>query len=80
VIKNITELKEIIKWAKAQKVKTLSIGTIQFEISELAFIEDQPDLSNVDLSELVDVQSQELKTLGDAAQLDEEETLYWSSN
>jgi len=80
VIKNITELKEIIKWAKAQKVKTLSIGTIQFEISELAFIEDQPDLSNVDLSELVDVQSQELKTLGDQAQLDEEETLYWSSN
>lgn len=39
MIKTINELKEFILWAKEQKVSSVKIGDVAFEISNLALIE-----------------------------------------
>ena len=48
MIKNISELQELIIWAKSQKLKSLSIGEIKFEFSDLAALESLPDLAAQD--------------------------------
>jgi hypothetical protein len=39
MITDINELKEFILWAKAQKVKSIKLGEIHIELSDLALIE-----------------------------------------
>ena len=42
---SIDELKSLIIWAKAQKVKVLEVSGIKVEFTELAFIDEVPGLS-----------------------------------
>jgi hypothetical protein len=44
MIKTIDELKDLILFAKDNKVKNLKVGTIELEISELAHIEQTSGL------------------------------------
>ena len=50
MISNIDQLKSFILWCKEQKIKSMDLGTVKFEISELDFVQDisQPvtDLSS----------------------------------
>lgn len=43
---DITQLKELILWAKSQKLKSLKVGDATFEFSDLAFIDGLNDLSS----------------------------------
>ena len=76
----IMELKELILWAKANKVKHLSINGASFELSELAFMENLPDLSvpepQKDLS--VPPKSDKLPD-GNQQTNEDDELLFWSS-
>ena len=45
MITSIDELKELIIWAKSQKLKSLKVGEVIFEFSDLGLIESLPDLS-----------------------------------
>lgn len=37
---NIDDIKELVRFARQLKVKTLQIGDVKFEMSDYAFIED----------------------------------------
>ena len=81
MIKNISELQELIIWAKSQKLKSLSVGEIKFEFSDLAALESLPDLTAQeskpkDLS--VQPSSPRLPN-GNAEVNEEEELLFWST-
>ncbi len=45
---NISELKDLILWAKKEKVRSLSIDGASFELSDLALVEGLTDLSGAD--------------------------------
>ncbi len=63
---NIAELKNLILWAKEQRLKKLTIGDASFEFSELAFVGEFPEAKNTTLdlpelsSELTDAENEEL--------------------
>ena len=40
MIKNVSELKELIQWCKKEKVRALSVNGIQFELSDMALVQD----------------------------------------
>lgn len=44
MIKTIEELKDLIIFARANKVKSLKIGELELEVSELAHIDTTPGL------------------------------------
>lgn len=44
MISNLDQLKSFILWCKDEKIKSMSIGDVKFEISELDFLPE--DLSN----------------------------------
>lgn len=77
MFKNINDLKEFITWAKENKLKSVSIDDIAFEISELSFVEQleqaKPSLTEVTGDTLVD-------TSEEMTPEEEDETLFWSSN
>lgn len=41
MISNVDQLKKLIEWCKANKIKKLKIKDIEFEISELDFLPEQ---------------------------------------
>ena len=75
MLKNLEDVKLFIEWCKAHKVKSFKIEDVQFELSELAFIEDVKDYSE-ELKTSVD----ETKFEEDQQKKEEEELLFWSSN
>lgn len=40
MIKDVSELKELIQWCKKEKVRALSVNGIQFELSDMALVQD----------------------------------------
>jgi hypothetical protein len=83
MIKSIDELKEFILWSKSQKVKSIKVGDIVIEISDLAFIEgfqdlgtSEPDKKTPDIS--VPSTSTRLPD-GNQQPAEEDEDLYWSA-
>jgi len=75
----VTELKELILWAKSHKIRSLKLGDVSFEISELAFVDSLPDISApqpIDLS--VPPMSNKLPD-GNQQPTEDDELLYWSS-
>lgn len=81
MLENISELKELILWAKKQKVKSLKLGTTEFELSDIALIEDLPDIGSeqVKASDLSVPPSSPRLPDGNAQPTDEEELLFWSA-
>ena len=78
MINNTEELKKLITWAKENKVKSLKIGEISFELSELSFIEDI-ELSQDRISSNVGEYNND--TLTDTLDSNEDEALlFWSTN
>lgn len=71
MIKTVTELKELLLWAKSEKIKSLKLGDMQVEFSDLGLIESVQDLSGP-------AQSPRLPN-GNAQANEDEELLFYSS-
>lgn len=73
MLKNIDEIKKFIEWCKENKVKNFKSDNIEFELSELSFIETQ---------EYKEINLEDGKQFSDLSNLDKNETedlLFWSS-
>lgn len=82
MINSVTELKDLIVWAKSQGIKSLHIGDISFELSNYALIEQLSDEASAPEEPVKKPTANEqgldeLVTSGERA--DDEEALYWSS-
>lgn len=83
MINSIEELKEFILWAKSQKVKSIKLGDINVEMSDLAFIGDFQDLGTPEREkQMPDISvpptSPRLPE-GNQQSKEEDEELYWSA-
>jgi len=75
MIENISDLKDLIDWAKANKVKRLKLKDIEFELSDIAFFaETAQQVPLTDLLSSEPVQPESPQNLLD------DPDLYWSSN
>tara|TARA_Y100001951_G_C11098703_1_gene160798 strand:- start:267 stop:497 length:231 start_codon:yes stop_codon:yes gene_type:complete len=75
MLNNLEDVKLFIEWCKEHKVKSFKIEGVQFELSELAFVNDIE--SYVDkLQNTAD----ESKFEKDQQEQEDEELLFWSSN
>jgi len=78
MIKNIAELKQLIQWAKDNKVKSINLGDIKFELSDFAYIEGAELTDEQIASGLSEYNTD---TLTDTLKDEEnEDLLFWSSN
>ena len=75
MLENLEDVKLFIEWCKEHKVKSFKIEGVQFELSELAFVENIQDYA------------QKLQTVADGSNFEEEqqkkeddELMFWSSN
>jgi hypothetical protein len=74
MLKNIEDVKLFIEWCKEHKVKFFKFEDIQFELSELSFIESTKSYTD-DLQSTLD----ESKFEKDQQDQEDEEMLFWSS-
>ena len=70
MINNLSELKEFLLWAKQNKVKSVKLKEVEFEISDLAFITEEESSEKVDLETLMEQANPESE---------DDEALFWSS-
>jgi hypothetical protein len=82
MIANVDELKELITWARSQRLKSVSINGISFEFSEFAHVESLPDIAATAYqSEAgLDKPASSIKLPdGNAQPTEEDELLFWSA-
>lgn len=80
---NMQEIKDFIIWCKENKVKSFNNSDFHFELSDLAFIEDQLVSGGIDLPKTKEEFLDSQKTFMETEQVDEkeqEELLFWSSS
>jgi hypothetical protein len=79
MVNNIEELKKLILWCKSEKVKTLKIADMSFELSDLALVESLTSIEDAILNE--DKKTVVQKDLVDSqpSKEEEDEDLYWST-
>lgn len=76
MISDIKVLKELILFAKSNKIKHLKVDNVEFSISDLAFVNEIYQTDSPELKEM----PQDSKTLTDTIKpQDEEDLLFWSS-
>jgi hypothetical protein len=75
MVKSIEELKNLIIWAKEQKLKSLKLADIHIEISDLALVESLNNQVN-ETSEQTDKSALEATT---EQAKEEQDDLYWST-
>jgi hypothetical protein len=75
VLKNIEDIKLFIEWCREHKVRSFKFEDIQFELSELSFIESTKSYTD-DLQSTLD----ESKFEKEQQDKEDEEMLFWSSN
>jgi hypothetical protein len=75
MINNIEQLKELILWAKNEKVKSFKVDNVAVEISDLAFFEASASLTGLETAP----KSTALPS-NQALPTEEDELLYWSTN
>ena len=83
MLKNVKELKEFIKWAKANKIKNFKHGDISFELSDLAFVEttDYSEITDFEKKQLIDTDETDLTEQElEERRKEDEELLFWSAN
>ena len=75
MLENLEVVKLFIEWCKEHKVKSFKIEGVQFELSELAFVENMQGYA------------EKLQTVADESNFEEEqqqkeddELMFWSSN
>jgi hypothetical protein len=74
------ELKDLILWAKDNKVKSISAFGAAFELSDLAFIENLQDLGSPEPEKDLSVPPKSNKLPdGNTQPTEDDELLYWSS-
>ena len=75
MLDNLEDIKLFIQWCKNNKVKSFKIDNVQFELSELGFVENIEDYTEklqtaVDDSKFEEAQQQQ----------EDDELMFWSSN
>ena len=63
MLENLEDVKLFIEWCKEHKVKSFKIEGVQFELSELAFVENIQDYA------------QKLQTVADESNFDSSDTV-----
>jgi hypothetical protein len=85
MITNVNDLKDLIIWAKSQKLKSLKLADVTFEFSELAHIEDiqsQPNIPQFTSVETMDIANPPKSARlpdGNAQRSEDDEVLFWSA-
>jgi hypothetical protein len=74
MLDNIEDIKLFIEWCKKHKVKSFKIKDLQFELSELSFIEASED----DADKLINSLAQS-NFEAEQAKKEDDELLFWSS-
>lgn len=76
----INELKDLIIWAKENRVKSIKLEGTEFELSDLAFMENLQDLGNPEPQKDLSVppKSDRLPD-GNTQPSEDDELLFWSS-
>ena len=74
MLDNVEDIKLFIEWCKAHKVKSFKIKDLQFELSELSFIEASED----DADKLINSLAQS-NFEAEQAKKEDDELLFWSS-
>jgi len=72
---NLEDIKLFIQWCKEHKIKSFKIDNVQFELSEIAFIENMEDYSDK-----LQTEANESKFEKDQQDKEDEELLFWSSH
>ena len=72
MLENLEDVKLFIEWCKEHKVKSFKIEGVQFELSELAFVE-----SLQDYGEKIQTKTEEEKFEKEQQDQEEEELLFW---
>ncbi len=75
MLKNIEDIKLFIEWCREHKVRSFKFEDIQFELSELSFIESTKSYTD-DLQSTLD----ESKFEKEQQEQEDKEMLFWSSN
>ena len=75
MLNNIEDIKLFIEWCKEKKVKSFKSDNIQFELSELSFLENTEGYADK-LQTAVD----ESKFEKEQQTKEDDEMLFWSSN
>jgi hypothetical protein len=75
MLNNIEDIKLFIEWCKEKKVKSFKSDNIQFELSELSFLENTEGYADK-LQTAVD----ESKFEKEQQTQEDDEMLFWSSN
>lgn len=75
---SIDELKELIRWAKSEKVQAFQVGDVRVEFSTAAMFENLPDAGSPTTDLSVPPSSPNLPS-GNTQPSDEDEDTYWSS-
>lgn len=80
MVKDINELKNLILWCKSEKIKSIKIADISFELSDLALTEDMTSVEDAILNENKTTVIQKDLMDAEPSQTDEdEEALFWST-
>ncbi len=80
MVKDINELKNLILWCKSEKVKSIRLADISFELSDLALVQDMVSIEDAILNEDKKTVIQKDLIDSDQSSLDEsDEDLYWST-
>lgn len=81
MVKDINELKNLILWCKSERVKSIKIADISFELSDMALTEDMTSIEDAIINE--DKHTVIQKDLIDSAEPsddgDDDEALFWST-
>lgn len=72
MIKSVEEFKELVLWAKKNKVKRLKVDSIEVDISELAFLDEDNAIRDIKFPNITNNQ--------ESQDAEDEDLMYWSSN
>ena len=75
MLNNVEDVKLFIEWCKEKKVKVFKSDNVQFELSELSFVED-----TIGYTDKIQTPVQEAKFEEEQQQEEDDELLFWSSN
>jgi hypothetical protein len=79
MVKDINELKNLILWAKEQKIKSMKIADVHFELSDLALVQDMVSIEDAILNENKSTVVQKDLIDSEAPEASDDEDLYWST-
>jgi len=74
MLNNVEDIKLFIEWCKEHKVKSFKIKDLQFELSELSFIEASEDNADKLVNSLAQSNFE-----AEQAKKEDDELLFWSS-